>query len=356
MHRSLRPSFLGLAGLALAALALGGASCSQGPARTRDVAGDRRSRGAQPDGGTGSAAGTAAVPEPPRPAEQTVVKSNRPRVVVKASARALAVAVDASHVYYGDSDDDGVYSVAAAGGAPLRIARHAPVAGAIALAGSSITWIASPGDAVLRAPVTGGVQPTTLRDHGIFSDVAALGDVVFITEAIGAGGALLQVTGTTASRLAAFDGPPRAVLVDKTYVYVVTPSRIMRTLHARGELEVVASGTRFTHCELDDGFVYVVTDVDKARGVVRFPKAGGASSVVAREVRDAPIEVEGGELLYFDAAHAQLRSVAVAGGQSRVVVDDEGLATVSALEADATTIYVAEGVHETGVIVAIPRR
>ena len=46
----------------------------------------------------------------------------------------------------------------------------------------------------------------------------------------------------------------------------------------------------------------------------------------------------------------------MAGGQSRVVVDDEGLATVSALEADVTTIYVAEGVHETGVIVAIPRR
>ena len=353
MHRFIRPSFLGPARLvALAAVALAGASCSQGPARARDVAGDRRPRG-EGDGGTVTA-GTAVVPEPPRPTEQTVVKGNRPRVVVKASARALAL--DAGHVYYGDSDDDGVYSVAPEGGAPLRIARHAPVAGAIALAGTSIAWIASPGDAVLRAPVAGGAQPTTLRDRGIFSDVAALGDEVFITEAIGAGGALLQVTGTSTSRLAAFDGPPRAVLVDKTYVYVVTPSRIVRTLHTRGELEVVGTGTRFTHSEIDEGFVYVVTDVDKGRGVVRFPKAGGAAAVVARDVRDAPIEVEGGDLLYFDATRAQVRSVAATGGDSRVVAEDEGLATVSAIEANATTIYVAEGVHETGVIVAVPRR
>lgn len=344
---------LALVGLVLAGLV--GAGCSQGPARARDVAGDRRPRGELADGGPAAAGrGTAVVPEPPRPTEQTVVKGNRPRVVVKASARALAL--DASHVYYGDSDDDGVYSVAAAGGTPLRIARHAPVAGAIALAGSFITWIASPGDAVLRAPVASGVQPTTLRERGIFSDVAAIGNDIFITEAIGAGGALLHVVGATSTRLAAFDGPPRAVLVDKTHVYVVTPSKIVRTLHARGELEAVASGTRFTHCEIDEAFVYVVTDVDKGRGVVRFPKTGGPAAVVARDVRDAPIDIEGGDLLYFDAARAQLRSVAVAGGESRVIAEDEGLATVSALEADATTIYIAEGVHETGAIVAIPRR
>ncbi len=327
------------------------AGCSQGPARSHDVAGDRRARG-RGDGGGES--GAAVVPEPPRAIEQAAVKGSRPRVVAKASARALAV--DAGRLYYGDSDDDGVYSVATAGGERQRIARHAPVAGAIALAGGSITWIASPGDAVLRAPIAGGVQPTTLRDRGIFSDVAAIGDEVFITEAIGAGGALLRVSGTTTSRLAAFDGPPRAVLVDKIYVYVVTPAKIVRTLHGRGALEPVGTGARFSHSEIDDGFVYVVADVDKGRGVVRFPKTGGPASVVARDVRDAPIEIAGGELLYFDAARPQVRSVPVAGGASRTVVEDEGLATVSAIEADATTIFVAEGVHETGAIIAIPRR
>jgi hypothetical protein len=347
MNRSLRTLLLaGAAALTLAA------ACSQGPARSRDVAGDRRPR--SDAGAAGAGPGGAVVPEPPRPVEPTAVKGDRPRVVVKASARALAI--DAGRLYYGDSDDDGVYSVPAAGGEPLRIARHAPVAGAIALTGGSITWIASPGDAVLRAPVGGGVQPTTVRDRGIFSDVAAFGDDVFITEAIGAGGALLRVNGATSARLAAFDAPPRAVLADATHVYVATPTKVVRTPHARGELEPVGTGARFTHTEIDEGFVYVVADIDKGRGVVRFPKAGGAAAVVARDVRDAPIEIEGGELLYFDATRAQLRSVPVAGGASRAIIEDETLATVSAIEADATTIYVAVGVHETGAIVAIRRR
>ena len=348
MTRSVRP--LLRASAALIALLLFG--CSQGPGRPRDRAGDRRSRGDEADGGAGGA--HAVVPEPPRPTEQPSVKSDRPRVVAKASARALAL--DAGHVYYGDSDDDGVYSIARTGGAPVRIARHAPVAGAIALEGGAITWIASPGDAVLRAPVAGGMQPTTLRDRGIFSDVAALGDEVFITEAIGAGGALLRISGAATTRLAAFDGPPRAVMVDKTHVYVVTPTKIVRTLHSRGELEPVGTGTRFTHAEADDGFVYVVADIDKGRGVVRFPKGGGAASIVARDVRDAPIELEGGELLYFDGTRPQLRVVPAAGGESRVIVEDEGLGTVSAIEADATTIFIAQGIHESGAIVAVPRR
>lgn len=346
MNRRLRT--LLVAGAAPLAL---GAGCSPGSGRSRDIAGDRRYRG-EPDGGGGPVG--AIVPEPPRAVEPAVVKGNRPRVIAKASARALAV--DARRVYYGDSDDDGVYSVAMTGGEPLRIARHAPVAGAIAITGTSITWIASPGDAVLRAPLSGGAQPTTLRDRGIFSDVAALGDDVFITEAVGAGGALLRVSGAAPTRLAAFAGPPRAVLVDKTYVYVVTPTKIVRALHARGELEAVGAGARFSHSEIDEGFVYVVADVERSRGVVRFPKAGGAASIVARDVRDAPIEIEGGDLLYFDATRPQVRSVPVGGGESRALVEDEGLATVSAIEANATTIYVAQGVHETGAIVAIPRR
>jgi hypothetical protein len=335
---------------ALAALVAGAAlaaGCSGTPTRARDIAGDRRPPAKSTEGVL------AVVPEPPHVAEPSGPKGERPRVVVKASARALTI--DAFRIYYGDSEDDGVYSIAKTGGAAQRIARHAPVSGALALEGSSIAWIASPGDAVLRAPIFGGVQPTTLRDRGIFSDVAAVGDDVFITEAIGGGGALIRVTGATASRLAAFDGPPRAVMADKTHAFIVTPSKILRTPHQRGELETVGVGTRFSHAEMDDAYVYAVAELDKGRGVVRFPKAGGPMAVVARDVRDAPIEVEGDELLFFDGMRPQLRSVRVSGGESRVIAEDEGLGTVSAIEADASTVYVAQGIHESGVIVAIRR-
>jgi hypothetical protein len=323
-----------------------GPACS-GNGRARDVAGERRPgpRDTGPSGGT-------TVPEAPR-SELTSARTDRPRVIARATARALAV--DAWRIYYGNSDDDGVYSVAKTGGQPLRIARHAPVSGALALDGTSITWIASPGDAVLRAPITGGVQPTTLRDRGIFASVATVGDDTFITEAIGAGGALIRVTGATASRLAAFDGPPRAVLADETHAFVVTPTTIYKTPHQRGELEPVATGSRFNHAVSDETFLYVLAEIDKARAVVRFPKAGGPMTVIARDVRDAPIDVEGSEVFFFDAVKPQVRRVPASGGESRVVVEDEGLAVVSAIDVDATTIYVAQGSHESGAIVGIPR-
>lgn len=325
------------------------AGCSGGPTRPRDAAGDRRARPAA----SADAGASNVVPEAPPVSERPAVKGGRPRVIVKASARALAL--DATRIYYGDSDDDGVYSIAKSGGEPLRVARHAPVSGALALDGRFITWIASPGDAVLRAPIAGAVQPTTLRDRGIFSDVAGNGGDVFITEAIAAGGALIRVTGATASRLAAFDGPPRAVMADNTHAFIVTPTKLFRTPHERGVLETIGTGTRFAHAGLDEAFVYVVADVEAGRAVVRFPKAGGAMAILARDVRDAPIALEGGEVFFFDATRPQLRAVRASGGESRIVVEDEGLATVSAIEADASTIYVAQGVHESGVIVAIAR-
>jgi hypothetical protein len=352
MARSIRNNGLALLVVSAAAIALAG--CSRAPARARDVAGDRRGptapNGAADDGGT-----SAVVPEPPRASEPASVRADRPRVLTKASARALASS--ATHLYYGDSEDDGIYSIAKAGGAPpLRIARHAPVSGAIALDGGFVTWVASPGDAVLRAPISGGVEPTTLRDGGIFSDVATTEEDVLITEAIGSGGALIRVTGATATRLATFDGPPRAVMAEKAHAFIVTPTRIFRTPHQRGELATIATGARFSYANLDEAFIYVVTEVDKDRALVRFPKAGGSMAIVARDVRDAPIKIDGGEVFFFDATRPQIRSVPANGGPSRVVAEDEGLATVSAIEVDASTVYVAEGAHESGVIVAIARR
>jgi hypothetical protein len=342
----------GLAVLVASAAVATFAGCSGSPARARDVAGDRRTRSA--NNASSDAGAEALVPQAPQPEGAAVRAPSRARAIAKASARALALGP--THLFYGDSEDDGVYSIAKSGGEPLRIARHAPISGALAFDGAFVTWVASPGDAVLRAPVAGGVQPTTLRDRGIFSDVAAIDDDVFITEAVGAGGAVIRVTGATASRLAAIEAPPRTVMVDKTDAFIVTPTKIFRTPHQRGELDLIGTGTHFSFADLDDAFVYVVADVDKSRAVVRFPKAGGPMAVVARDVRDAPIKVEAGELLFFHAAKPQVRGVRVNGGEPRVIADDEGFATVSAIEADAATIYVATGARESGLIVAIPRR
>jgi hypothetical protein len=325
--------------------------CSGG-GRTRDVAGDRdrRQRGGEPVADAGTAEDAAEVPHV---LAQPTVAGKEARVFTHASAHALAI--DATNLYYGDAENDGIYAMAKTGGEPVRLARHAPVAGAIALDSEAITWIASPGDAVLKLTLKNGGQPATLRDRGIFSDVTSVSGDIFITEVVGAGGALLRVTGPTAARIATFDGSPRAVVADGTHAYVFTSTRVLRTPHTKGELETLATGAGFSHPQVDAGFLYFVAEIDKVRAVVRLPKAGGAMKTIAADVR-GPIECEGGEVLYFDAARPQVRAVRATGGPARVIVDNEMLATATSIVADPKTVYVATGTHESGAILAVDRR
>jgi len=325
-------------------------ACSGGAMRPRDVAGDRRPRGLRGDAST-DAADPDMAPEPPPPVVQPVVNAKKPRVVVHANTRALAV--DATSLYYGDSEDDGIYALPKAGGDPVRLARHAPVAGAIALDTDSVTWIGSPGDAVLRIALRGGGQPTTLREHGIFSDVATFRGDVFIAEAVGAGGALWRVTGATPTRIVGLDAAPRAVMADATHVYVITKSGIVRTPYPKAQIETVTTGTAFGTAEMDDTSIYVVVAADKSRVVAKVAKNGGAMTTLATGVRDGPIEVFGDEVLYLDAVRPALRAVPKAGGTSRLVAEDETLSGATAIEADGQTIYVATGSADNGAIVAV---
>jgi hypothetical protein len=338
---------------ALVCLPLLVSACSSGAARPRDIAGDRRPRRHDVDDSTdGGASGM--VPAPPPVSVQPTVNAHKPRLVARASTRALAV--DATNLYYGDSEDDGIYSMPKKGGEPVRLARHAPVAGAMALDADSITWIGSPGDAVLRVPLRGGAQPTTLRDRGIFSDVATTKGDVFIVEALGAGGALLRVSGGTTTRVAAFDGPPRAVMTDATHAYVITPTKILRSPYPKGGLETVATGTAFGSAEMDDTYIYVVAMVDRSRVIARFAKAGGPITILATGVRDGPLEVAGEDVLFFDGMHPQLRAVPKNGGATKVVVEDESLSGANAIEADGPIVYIATGSRETGAIVSVERK
>lgn len=335
---------------AFAGVGLGTACSSRG--RARDVAGDRRPRR---DAGAG--AGEAAAPGIPTPPPDATTRTGTGRkgtLFVRASTRALAL--DATNLYYGDSGDDGIYAIAKTGGEPARLARHAPVAGAIALDGDTVTWIASPGDAVLRVSLRAGGQPTTLRDRGIFSGVAAATAEVFITEATGVGGALLRVTGATAVRLAGFEGSARAVMADATHAYVVTPTKIFRTPHVKGEFETIATGTSFGCPQMDETSIYIVTEQGGARVIARMAKTGGPLTVVVRDVADAPIAIEGSDLFFFDATRPQVLAVALTGKGVRVVLHDDALASPTAIVADATTIYVGSGDRESGVILTGPRR
>lgn len=340
-----------LARVSLALVVLVAFGCATGP-RTRDLASDRRGR--RGDRQSASAEPVTTVPAAPLPTVQPAPKGKRARTFVRAGARTLAI--DEAFVYYGDNDNQGLYAAPKAGGEPVRLASRAPVAGAIALDAGSITWIASPGDAVLRLPLRGAEHPTTVRDGGIFSDVAIAHGDLFIAEAAGAGGALFHAAGSTTSRLASFDGTPRGVLADSAHAYVITPTKILRTPHAGHQLESISTGVAFAYPQIDDAFVYVLAEAGGMRVIGRVPKTGGPMTAVAGDVRDVPFEVAGGEIFYLDAVAPQLRAVPAAGGRPRVVLEDRVLAAASSIVADATTVYVATSSDENGAIVAIDRR
>ena len=118
----------------------------------------------------------------------------------------------------------------------------------------------------------------------------------------------------------------------------------------------LATGSGFSNPQLDVEFIYFVAEVDKVRVIARVPKTGGAMTTVVHDVRDEAIELEAGELFFFDAARPQLRAVRSRGGNARVVLEDERLSTGTAIAADATTVYVAVGAGESGAILAVDRR
>jgi hypothetical protein len=315
----------------------------------KDVVGrNRGERAAKTDAGV-----VAALAARSKDAPAVSVGTTAPRVLAKASARAIKV--DGAMLYYGDIDNDGVYAVPVAGGATTRIARHAPTAGSLIVGGGVITWIASPGDAVLQTGVKGTSQPTVLRSQGMFGDVASIDDDVYLAEALGTGGALFRSRGTTTSRLADFVGTPRTLLVDSTHVFVLTPTTLLRGARSASVLETVGVGSQFRYAVADKDFVYVVAAIDNTHGILRIEKAGGPALTLARDVREAPIEVEGGEVFFVDATRPQLRSVRTTGGDSRVIVEHEVLESVAAIDVDSANVYLAAGTGDTSSLVAIPR-
>lgn len=329
-----------IGGVRAALLVIVVAGCS---ARPRDVAGTRR---------TVEDGGAHAVPEPPPAPVVEKPRLPKPKVIARATSRVLAV--DDTNLYFGNQEDDGVFAQSKnAAGDPVRLARRAPVAGALAIDGEWLAWIASPGDAVLRLTLM-GAGATTLRDRGIFSDVASEGGEVFATEVVAGGGVLFKLTGSTSTRLATFESPPRAVVVDSTHVYVQLGRGLVRTSRNKGGVvETLFEGGGVESPQLDATHVVFVVRNEQSAHVVRVPKAGGAPVPVANDVR-APIEVAGkDQLLYFDGQKPQLRQVALTGGPPTILAEDELLARPTAVVADETHAFVAV---EDGVIVSVARK
>jgi hypothetical protein len=280
-----------------------------------------------------------------------------PREIAKASARAIVTSP--THVFFGDSEDDALYALSKKGGSPMRIARRDPMPGALAIDtdSSTLAWIGSPGDVVLRVPTNGGTV-TTVRDRGIFTDVAASGGDVFFTEARDEAGILTRVTGTTAARLAAVEGAPRGIAIDAQHVYLATSSRLAVTPRTRGEVIDLATGAAFANPLLDETWLYA-TAVDpksRVREIVRVKKTGGTLETIVTGIRDAPTALYKGTLYWFDPDRPALLSSSGARPSPRTVCEDAQLERPSAITVDDDGVFVATGYGEGARILVIPLR
>lgn len=303
--------------------------------------------------------GVPPVPTKPTSTARWDAAAPRPKIVVHASSRSLAV--DRERLYYGDADDDTLYAVAKTGGDPVRLARRAPVAGTLAQGGDLLAWIATPGDVVfaLHLPVAKDAQPTTLRDKGLFADVAVAGGDVFIADVSGSGGTIVRTSGGAATVLAKLDAAPRAIVVDAERCYVVTAQKLLAVPRTKGDVQTLATGVGLEEPAIDDANVYVIgleTDAGTSRALYRVPKAGGDKTAIASGVRRAPIAAADGEVYFFDGERSRVLAVSAKGGTPRSLGWDDALARPNAIAVDETTVYVATGEREDGAVFALSRR
>lgn len=292
-----------------------------------------------------------------------------PREIAKASARAITTSP--THVYFGNAEDDMIYRLAKAGTESVRIARRAPMPGAIAVDATSdepaLYWIGSPGDAILRAAIKGETAPpmTTVREGSVFANLVAPNGDLLWTEIHGGGGAIMRGASRAQPpvKLTSFEGAPRGIVCDETRVFLATGTRLLTTSRSRaGEpLTILATGSAFSSPCVDDTWLYATaTDPRGGRGRVigRVKKDGSGTNtfeVIATNVRDAPIAVRDGEVYWFDAERPVLFACSVKdpSASTRFVSEDPLLDQVYALAIDDDGAFLAVGYGEGGRILRV---
>ena len=277
-----------------------------------------------------------------------------PEVTKLAKASSRAIALDADNVYFGSSDDDTMMMVPKKGGPSVRLARRAPVVGGLARDGDLLGWIATPGDVVLKMPSKGAV-PLTVRDHGIFVDIAASGGEWFIAEVVPGGGAVTRIVNGGSSRIASLDVAPRALVVDGADIFVALPSKIVRYARGKTETVTVVSGTSIEAPFVTAQFMYFTQLVDNERVIARVARTGGEATTMVKRVAGAPFVVDKGEIFYFEGRRAEVRALAEAGGQPRTLATDDSFTRPNAIAVDEKSVYVAAGEREDGTITSFAR-
>lgn len=271
------------------------------------------------------------------------------RVIARVKTAALATDID--RVYFGDLTRDRLYAAPKRGGEKTWIGDRAPLA--IAL-GERIAWIGAPGN-VLLATRPGEQSSQLAKTRGLFTDVASDGRDILVTDAMKSGGVLLRYRGTLATRLATLDARPLELALDPQYAYVLSERAVHAVPRTYGAPRVVLEGNDLAGLEVSGGYLFTTAMVGPSRALLRSPAAGGEPVVLEGTVRAAPFAVFGDQVYFLDADQPAIRRVGVMGGPSGIIARAPELARISALDVDASGIYVATEDARGPVVLALPR-
>lgn len=273
------------------------------------------------------------------------VAARGPTVLARAISRVIATSDE--RVYFGDAARGALVSVPKRGGDVVQVGAPAPLD--LAFGPGWVAWIGAPGTAVVRSPPRG--EP--LIGRGTFTALAAYGGELFVTEAEGREGALLEIRGDRIVRRTTFASRPREVAVDALAAYVVTDDGIHRVPREGGEATLVVAGQKLTGLALGRDSVFTTDAFSTTRGLVRVGKLDTGGTVIAREVRNAPIAFWDGQVYFFDEKEPALLRVPASGGSPSVVARSPELGWAVDLAVDASGVYVAVAYERGGAILAL---
>jgi hypothetical protein len=223
--------------------------------------------------------------------------------------RPTSLAVDATHVYWVDSDDGTLARMPRDGGAITALATGASVntPWSVAVAGSYVYWIDTDDGAIRRTPKAGGATSTVATGQGQPMAIASDGSYVWWTQR--------DSTGSHLRRVSTWGGAPTTL----------------------------ATGSGFAALAIDPWFAYVADAhvLSGANQIVRVPRGGGAKVVLSTDEDALGLAIDGNNVFWnrFWTGDVRRASKWMAGAAT-IAPDGGGWGD---LDVDATSVWWTTG-------------
>ncbi|AUX30331.1 hypothetical protein SOCE836_024340 [Sorangium cellulosum] len=275
----------------------------------------------------------------------------QPVVLAAAAGAPLAIAVDATHVYWTHRDTDEIMSAPIDGGEAVTIAESCPSFG-IEVSATDATWTCAELGTVYRAPLEGG-EPVPLAT-GLNLPMGLALDATSIYVGDDSAVKRVPIGGGEAVQLAVGSGS-RRLEIDDTHVYWTNAdaSTIRKVPIGGGEDVILATGYFESHeVALDATTVYWTTPGEGpgVGSVNKVPKAGGTPVALATgQASPFSIAVDGTHVYWVNVADGEIKRVPVDGGEAVVVISG---VSPNDLAVDGTSIYWTE---ESGFVMKLAK-